>query len=1029
MDDASNLEALANMLTELSQNPYDISLHAEHIRLSKLANDDVQLQSALELATNYLAAIDDVWIPLIEAKQRVVEDATELLGLYEKAESDYLSIPILRHHLVFLVEKHAQFQISKRPTDPGDLFSTQWTHNAISSVVAKGSRHLTESQILWDMQREWEFEILEATPESERALPILNIEEMHLRRLEQPHSTLDDTFQSYSTFTSNYKPPQEYESLLVAASKIRAKAVKSYERREANENALVREKNSLAIFAQYTAVERRARYPDLFVLSGAFERAIAEAAKQSFQGDVSAESALRSFWISYLDALRINDADEDTELDALRRAVRSVPGSGEVWARFMRYLERSADPEVLYPADRETVAGTFDHALSTNLVQKDVEQIVPLFLARAGYEKRVIESGKGDEMAFSTLVKVLEQGIELVRQTSPTGDPRLRLEKYLTEIYIRLANMPENAVQVWQITAKVNKTSYLVWISYTEALIKQDQHAQARNVFSDIATRNMDWPEAIWEAWIAFENLYGSVDELEACMDKVEKAQTQVNHRRAKEAEKAQYEAMQLVAEQQAAYAPVTDVAQGSSGATDVSMDVDAPEVGSSGTKRKAEQPAQDEGGKRARTEQKQAPPLKRDRENSTVFVADIPAGVTEQELTALFKDCGKVREVKITQLPNNLVATVEFFERDSVPAALTKDKKRIRDQEIAVHLAWKSTLYVANFPESSDDASMRSLFGKYGIIFDVRWPSKKFKNTRRFCYVQFTSPSAAEHALELHSRELEPGHPMNVYVSNPERRKERSDADANEREIYVAGLSKFTTKPDLERLFKTYGAVKEVRMATELDGNSKGFAFVEFEQEKDAQAALGANNYELKKRRIAVTLADSRVRARNRNLFSDSGLGRKAETKIRSVRCRNLPPGTQEGLLQQVLEKHALVKRVEVFVDQREAVVELENPAEAGKLLLRSEPIVFGENTLTFSEEGRDGPSGSRPAAPPPKTGGLFVPRAAVSRPRAGLGHSKKLGSGINAQHAVPGPSNGQPSQPKQGKAQDDFRKMLGGS
>ena len=73
--------------------------------------------------------------------------------------------------------------------------------------------------------------------------------------------------------------------------------------------------------------------------------------------------------------------------------------------------------------------------------------------------------------------------------------------------------------------------------------------------------------------------------------------------------------------------------------------------------------------------------------------------------------------------------------------------------------------------------------------------------------------------------------------------------------------------------------------MTTEQNGHSKGFAFVEFEEEvdasvafihenilsisvyvqKDAQAALGANNYELKKRRIAVTLADSRVRARNR--------------------------------------------------------------------------------------------------------------------------------------------------------------------
>ena len=34
---------------------------------------------------------------------------------------------------------------------------------------------------------------------------------------------------------------------------------------------------------------------------------------------------------------------------------------------------------------------------------------------------------------------------------------------------------------------------------------------------------------------------------------------------------------------------------------------------------------------------------------------------------------------------------------------------------------------------------------------------------------------------------------------------------------------------------------------------------------QKDALAALDANNHELKKRRIAVTLADSRVRARNR--------------------------------------------------------------------------------------------------------------------------------------------------------------------
>jgi RNA recognition motif-containing protein len=73
---------------------------------------------------------------------------------------------------------------------------------------------------------------------------------------------------------------------------------------------------------------------------------------------------------------------------------------------------------------------------------------------------------------------------------------------------------------------------------------------------------------------------------------------------------------------------------------------------------------------------------LARDREHCTVFVADLPDGITEDELNALFKDvspvalkttrstliaflqCGKVREVKITQLSGAIVATVEFFER-----------------------------------------------------------------------------------------------------------------------------------------------------------------------------------------------------------------------------------------------------------------------------------------------------------------------------------------------------------------------------
>ena len=52
------------------------------------------------------------------------------------------------------------------------------------------------------------------------------------------------------------------------------------------------------------------------------------------------------------------------------------------------------------------------------------------------------------------------------------------------------------------------------------------------------------------------------------------------------------------------------------------------------------------------------------------------------------------------------------------------------------------------------------------------------------------------------------------------------------------------------------------------------------------------------------------------------------AEARTRSIRITNLPPATQEGLLQQMLEKIVPVSRVEVFIHKQEAIVELKTPA-----------------------------------------------------------------------------------------------------
>jgi len=206
-----------------------------------------------------------------------------------------------------------------------------------------------------------------------------------------------------------------------------------------------------------------------------------------------------------------------------------------------------------------------------------------------------------------------------------------------------------------------------------------------------------------------------------------------------------------------------------------------------------------------------------------------------------------------------------------------------------------------------------------------------------------------------------------------------------------------------------------------------------------DATRALGANNYELKKRRIAVTLSDTRVRSRKRCELSttvidlrlhlirepETGFGRKADVRSRTLRIRDLPAGTAEGLLQQAVEKLAPVNRLEVFLDKHEAEVEFQSAAEAARLLLLSDPLEFNGVRLRFSESD-DTPAKARNART--AASGTFIPRNAASRPRAGLGRARNPppAAGIPAAPETRSQTSSGDKAAVQGKAQDDFRKML---
>ena len=171
MDETEALEALASLLETLSQNPYDISVHAQHIRVAAQTGMDDQVHSAREMMTGLWAAGEDIWLPLIEDNLKdtdvnTLAGTSEVLALFNRAEADYLctsylysytptaipikvviqAIQILKKHLDFLIERHTHFaNLDMKPDDLGEMFSQDWTRVAIEQVVSKGSGHLTEA--------------------------------------------------------------------------------------------------------------------------------------------------------------------------------------------------------------------------------------------------------------------------------------------------------------------------------------------------------------------------------------------------------------------------------------------------------------------------------------------------------------------------------------------------------------------------------------------------------------------------------------------------------------------------------------------------------------------------------------------------------------------------------------------------------------------------------------------------------------------------------------------------------------------
>ncbi len=87
-----------------------------------------------------------------------------------------------------------------------------------------------------------------------------------------------------------------------------------------------------------------------------------------------------------------------------------------------------------------------------------------------------------------------------------------------------------------------------------------------------------------------------------------------------------------------------------------------------------------------------------------------------------------------------------------------------------------------------------------------------------------------------------------------------------SQNKLYVGNISFTVSEEELSEKFSAYGPIQEIKLITDREtGRSRGFGFITFEKQFDAEAALALNDTDVSGRKISVTMAKEKEKNSSR--------------------------------------------------------------------------------------------------------------------------------------------------------------------
>ncbi|KAK9097367.1 hypothetical protein Sjap_022864 [Stephania japonica] len=218
--------------------------------------------------------------------------------------------------------------------------------------------------------------------------------------------------------------------------------------------------------------------------------------------------------------------------------------------------------------------------------------------------------------------------------------------------------------------------------------------------------------------------------------------------------------------------------------------------------------------------------------------------------------------------------------------------------------LSSPTALYVGDLELNVTDSQLYDLFSQLGQVVSVR--VCRDVNTRRslgYGYVNYSKPEDAARALDVLNFTLLNGKVIRIMYSHRDPSMRRSGA-AN---IFIKNLDKAIDNKALHDTFSAFGNILSCKIATDASSQSKGYGFVQYDDEESAQIAIEKlNGMLLNDKPVFV---GPFVRKQERENTPD-------KDKFNNVFVKNLSESTKEDDLKEAFGEYGNITSVVVMKD-----------------------------------------------------------------------------------------------------------------